>query len=105
MTIEVTSQSRFVLTEPIIKDGVETFGRWKRPDFMKAGELNEDQILTKQIDGEFAGRPDQIALDVYGSPFLDWVVIMFNNPKNTLGWPQNGTVIKLPAPDIVLLNT
>jgi hypothetical protein len=105
MAIDVTSISRFSQTEAVIINGIETFGRWKRPDFINPDLLDEDQIRTFGVDNEFAGRPDLIATDFYGSPLLEWVVIMFNNPQNPIGWPVSGSVIRLPERSLVLVNT
>ena len=104
MPIEVPSTSRFTITEAIIRDGKETFGRWKRPAFTDLDTLNEDDILTFSVDSSFAGRPDLIAFDQYGSSLLEWVVVMSNRPKNTLGFPPIGSVIRLPSRALVLVN-
>ena len=106
MAIEVSSLSRFAQTDPIVLDnGVETFGFWRRPDFLKEENLREEQIETVFIDSTLAGRPDEISRLKYGTPFLEWVVVMFNRPKDTLGFPKIGTVIKIPERSIVLSNT
>lgn len=105
MAIEVTSISRFFQTEAILINGIETFGRWTRPDFVNPDLLDENQITTFGVENDFAGRPDLIANDFYGSPLLEWVVIMFNNPIDPIGWPRSGTVIQLPDRELVLANT
>ena len=102
MPIELPTNSRFIETQPIIRDGLETFGRWKRPSFF-AG-LNDDDLVTIVVDNATAGRPDVIAADLYGTPFLEWVIVMLNRPKNTLGWPPTGSTIKAIDPSIVLAN-
>lgn len=101
MSIELSTFSRFFQTEPIVKDDIETFGLWKRPDFLKLEELGEDDLITIIIDSNLAGRPDQISLMQYGTPFLEWVVIMFNRPQNPLGWPRLGSIIKIPRKSLV----
>ncbi len=105
MPIETSSFSRFTETEAIVRDGKENFGRWVRPDFLKPDLLAEEEIFTLFIDGAFAGRPDLIADDLYDSPFFEWVLIMFNKPKDTLGWPESGDTIKYPSRTVVLQNT
>lgn len=105
MAIDVSSLSRFVETEIVVRNGRELFGRWKRPDFLKEEFLNEDEVQTFFVDSRFNGRPDRIADEVYGTPFLEWVVVMFNRPKNPLNWPNIGDAIKLPVRSIVIANT
>ncbi|KKK98733.1 hypothetical protein LCGC14_2639780, partial [marine sediment metagenome] len=104
MAFDIPSTSRFTQTPVIIKDNKETFGRWVRPNFLKEELLDENEIITLSIDSDLAGRPDVIADRQYGSPFLDWVVVMFNKPVNTVGFPKIGSVIKLPIPTLVALN-
>jgi hypothetical protein len=97
MSLLFNSTSRFKNTEPIVVDGKETLGRWVRPDFLKEGALQEQDIVRLNIDQKYAGRPDVIATDLYGTPSLDWVITMYCRPINTLGWPRAGTVIKVPS--------
>ena len=104
MALDLPSTSRFTQTPIIIRNNKETFGRWVRPDFLDESLLNEDQIITISINSTLAGRPDVIADREYGSPFLEWVVVMFNRPKDTIGFPRIGTVIKLPEASLVALN-
>ena len=92
----ITNDSRFAKSELIYVDGKETYGMWNRPNFMKIDNVPQDQIRQYQVNQSTAGRPDLIALDIYDSQDLAWVVIMFNSPLNTIGWPQAGLVIKLP---------
>ena len=104
MPIETSSTSRFTITEAIIRDGKETFGRWTRPDFTDLDTLNEEDIIVFNVDSSFAGRPDLIAFDQYGSSLLEWVVVMSNRPKNPVGFPRIGSVIRLPSRSLVLVN-
>lgn len=102
MPISVDGLSRFKNTEPVILNGIETFGLWAAPKFIDPANLSENQIITMSIGQDLAGRPDQIALQVYGTPALEWIPVMFNRPLNPLGWPQAGSVIKLPSKSAVL---
>lgn len=104
MPIELSSFSRFNGTEAFIRDGKEVFGRWARPDFLNEDKLNENDISKVFIDNTLAGRPDLIANQAYGTPFLEWVIIMFNNPKDLLGWPKAGTVIKVVNKNKIITN-
>ena len=104
MAIDVTSISRFFGTEIITRNGVETFGRWSRPEFLVPENLADDDILSITVDNTRAGRPDQIAVDLYNSPFLEWVIVMFNRPQNPVGWPKSGQVIRAPSSDVVFSN-
>ena len=101
MAITPGSFSRFLETDPVKKDGIETFGLWVRQDFLKREDLNEDDLITLNINQRFAGRPDLIALNNYGTSLLEWVVIMFNRPLNPLGWPLAGSVIQIPERSLV----
>lgn len=89
--------SRFKETELVTRQGVQTFGRWVRPDFVNLSKLEAEDIISLTIDQRFAGRPDLISLEFYGVPQLEWIVVMFNNPLNPLGFPVIGSVIKLPS--------
>ena len=97
----VATTSRFVDTELIEVDGLAVYGLWVRPDVINRDNLNEEDIITLSIDGSLAGRPDLIAQEQYGTPYLEWVVIMFNNPQNPLGWPKTGSVIQIPSKSAV----
>jgi hypothetical protein len=101
MPIDVQDFSRFSDTPVVTKDGVETFGLWARPDWMVKENLDDTQIVKLSINSNYAGRPDRIAQDFYGTVLLEWVVVMFNRPQNTLGWPFLGSVIDLPIASIV----
>lgn len=94
--------SRFKKTEQITRLNVKTYGRWARPDFVDQSKLEKKDIFSLSINQTFAGRPDLIALEFYGVPQLEWVVTMFNNPLNPLGFPVAGSVIKLPSKEAVM---
>jgi hypothetical protein len=57
--------------------------------------------MVYRVGPSTAGKPDRIALEVYGTTKLDWLIIAFNNQVNPFGWPKAGSVIKLPIPDLV----
>ncbi len=98
---ELNSLSRLKTTEPIITDGIETFGRWNMPSFLKI-RPSDNNIQIFRVTPALEGRPDLISNQVYGTPFLDWVVIAFNGPNDVLNWPKAGDVIEIPSEDIVL---
>ena len=104
MAIEVDAQSRFNRQSVIMKGEIVTFGRWLRPDWMRRENINEDDILTFKITSLRAGRPDLLASDLYNRPFLDWIIVMWNSPRDTLGWPKIGEVIEAPSGAVVLPN-
>jgi hypothetical protein len=95
------STSRFAETEVIMVNNVTTYGLWVRPDVVNPDDLNQEDIVTYAVDQATAGRPDLISNQQYGTPFLEWVIVMFNRPLNTLGWPKAGTVIKFPSKQAV----
>jgi hypothetical protein len=85
-----------------VRDGKVSYGLWKRYDFLDENKLNEDEILTINIDQSTAGRPDVIAEEYYESPLLEWVVVMFNRPQDPINWPVAGSVIRIPTRGAVL---
>ncbi len=95
--------SRFKDTPLIIEKGVETYGVWKGFPFTKQRPADEF-IGIYQVTSQTEGRPDLIANAVYGTPYLDWVLIMFNNISEVFGWPRAGMAIEYPLETIVLPN-
>jgi len=93
--------SRFSKSELIIVDGKETYGAWAQFKFLKTRPA-EDLIKVFQVTSVTEGRPDLIANQVYGTPLLDWVLIAFNNVRDTLNWPMAGSLIEYPVDSIVL---
>lgn len=104
MAIQVDNLSRLKFSDPIIINGKEMFGLWNRPNWMDINNIEDRNVQNFMVNQETAGRPDLIANTIYGTPLLEWVVIMFNNPINTLGFPKSGTTIKLPRPTLVFSN-
>lgn len=102
MTIEKEPQSRFNLSEPIVFNGVETFGLITKYPFLDPNNLSESDIITLTITPDLVGKPWAIANQLYNSPVLDWVIVLFNKPLNPVGWPQNGTIIRAPKDSVVL---
>lgn len=102
--IQQDSLSRFYRVDPILFNGVSTFGKWPRPDWLKQELVNEQDILLFQVDQQYAGRPDLIAEHFYQTPFLEWVIVMFNRPLNPLGFPKAGSVIKILSRTVVFSN-
>lgn len=78
-----------------------TFGLFNRLNFLDPNNLSEDQIFKFEVRPPFNGRPDLIADEIYGVSILSWVLILFNNPRETLLWPENGSVIKYPSSIVV----
>ncbi len=97
MAIELPSNSRFKLTEPVLtRDGKETFGVMTKFKF-----FDTKQYITIAIDARLAHRPDLIADKYYGSPSFFWVPLMYNNVRNPFQWPKIGDVIRLPVNSVV----
>ena len=103
-SIQNSSLSRFYQSTPIVVNNIVTFGRWDRPNWMNEENVSTQNIITLKINQNYAGRPDLIANDYYNSPFLEWVVILFNRPLEPLGFPKAGSVIKIPSSKIVSSN-
>lgn len=95
-------QSRFALSTPIVFNGVETFGLTTSFPFLDPNNLKPSDIVTLTITSDLAGKPWAIAQQLYNSPVLDWVIVLFNKPLNPVGWPAKGTVIKAPSISVVL---
>jgi len=100
----VDDLSRFKKSEPIIVDGKVTFGRWTRPDWMNPEFVASTEIMLFQVDQNYAGRPDLIAQNFYGTPYLEWVITMFNRPLNPIGFPKAGSVVKVLSRSVVFSN-
>lgn len=99
----VPSNSRFKFTQLIAvkaPDGsiVEAYGRWVKPAFFDDPNLS---AATYQVRNDFAGRPDEISKEVYGTPEYFWVIIAYNSPRDPLNWPKVGDVIMIPDPAAV----
>lgn len=100
MAIQLDRNSRFQFSTPILFNGAEVFGLWKKPTFLQQRPAESD-ILKFLISNQEEGRPDKIAAAVYNDPLLDWVVIAFNRPREIFNWPPAGIVIELPSPFLV----
>jgi len=101
MSINILPYSRFGVSEPIIVDNQETFGLLTRYSFLDASNLEDEEIGRFEVRPPFHERPDLISNQIYNVPSLHWVIILFNNPRQTLNWPPNGTVIRYPLPEVV----
>ena len=101
MAINLSPRSRFRFSQPIIVNGVETYGKWTPPPFMVDG-VDPSKVQSFLVTNGVEGRPDLIANTVYGDPRLDWVIIAFNNPLDVLNWPKVGQLIRYPLASVVL---
>ena len=95
------SYSRFSLTKKTTYDGQTTYGSWKKYSFL-TNQLPEASIGVYIVDSGTAGRPDLIANSIYGTTDLDWVLLAFNNVRDTLNWPEVGELVRYPAESIVI---
>lgn len=98
---ELDQFSRFQQSEPIIVDGIWTYGTWKQPSFLLK-RPTEDKIGVFRVSSALEGRPDLISYQVYGTPLLDWVLIAFNDARRSLNWPKSGDNIEYPSDAVVL---
>ena len=100
--IAVDSFSKFKLSSTILTQiGDETFGLMTKFDFLNKDKLTEEQIIKITVDSTRAGRPDLISNDLYSTSIHMWLLIQFNNITNPFNWPNNGSIIKAPSPDLV----
>lgn len=95
------SYSRFNLTNKINYEGHATYGSWKKYSFL-INQLPESSIGVYIVDSSTAGRPDLISNRIYGATELDWVLLAFNNVRDTLNWPEVGELVRYPAESIVI---
>jgi hypothetical protein len=95
MPINQIRNARFNESMPIIFDGKESFGMWKKPKFLDGRPFEE--TVEYVVDNTKAGRPDLISDEIYGTPQLYWVVISAMRPMVTTNWPNAGDVLKLPS--------
>ena len=98
MPINIVRNARFNDSMPIIVDGKETFGMWKKQAFLSEPY---EETVDYVVDNTRAGRPDLISNDVYGTSDLYWVVIAAMRPMVTTNWPSTGDVLHLPSSDEV----
>ena len=85
----------------IINNNHETFGVWTKFNFLKV-RPNEDQIKVFCVTSASEGRPDLISNQIYGTPYLDWVLIAFNNVRDPINWPTAGMIIEYPVDSVVI---
>ena len=104
MVIDLQKNNRFKWSDVVDRNGKTVFSRWVMPDFMKEDLIAREKISSFYVTSDLAGRPDLIADQIYGSPNLEWVITMFNAPRETLGWPKTGEVIKIINAGLVLVN-
>ncbi len=103
---QLDKSSRFRLSEPIIYDGVETFGIFVKPSWL-IQKPSDEFIGTFKISNIIEGRPDLVANQIYGTPLLDWVLISFNaayydnGARDVLNWPRANALIMYPVDSIV----
>jgi hypothetical protein len=95
MSYDLTPWSRFKETARIVYNNNPTFGLWSRPQVFD--NINESNVTKYQVESGESGRPDLIALKFYGSDVYDWIIIMYNQPLNPIGWPKQGDVISIPV--------
>lgn len=105
MPLDLDAGSRFQFT-PTVQvtmpngDLVETYGAWRMPSFIKK-RPSEDAIGRYLVSGGLEGRPDKISAEIYGTQYLDWILLAFNSVGDTMNWPKAGTVLEYPLPRIV----
>jgi hypothetical protein len=89
---QLNSYSRLLRTPEIIYNGRETFDVWSKHRFLTE-EVDSGVFV---VSSGYAGRPDKISAVLYGTPYLDWVLIAYNNPLEPFGWPASGSIIRYP---------
>lgn len=102
MSLEKEPLNRFNLSDPILFNNVETFGLLTKYPFLDAANLEDSQIQTIAVTQEMSNNPPIISNILYGTPMLDWVIVLFNKPLNPVNWPKTGSIIRAPIADVVL---
>lgn len=102
MSIAIDPHSRFKLSQPVVINGIETFGLLTKFPFLDPASIDDADIVKITVTPDMAGKPWAIANAIYNSPVLDWVIVLFNRPLNPVNWPPNGTVIRAPRQGLVL---
>lgn len=69
-------------------------GWWER-ELSLSKDANSD--IEFRIPPEYAGRPDLISFEVYGSAEYSWVVLQKNSIVDIIDELKTGTVIRLPS--------
>lgn len=67
-------------------------GWWERRTF-----ASSPTDIEVTIDRKYAQRPDLMAYDAYGKPWLAWVILQYNNIVDINEEFISGKVIKLPT--------
>lgn len=95
------SNSRFKDTAFILtKDGQETYGLTEGLDSLRV--ITGDQLEPPyKVPNSMEGRPDLIANLKYQNSHLEWIIVLANRPRNTVGWPRAGDIIKIPKKSFV----
>ena len=94
MPFDLRTYSRFRDTQHVRFGDVETFGMWHWPEAFDS--IADQDIIRFKVTSDIEGRPDLISDKFYLSPNYDWIIIMYNQPTNPLGWPRTGDIIKIP---------
>lgn len=92
--------SRYRKSQLTLVDGVVTVGSWQRPTWAVT-RPDAQKIHKYKVPSNYEGRPDLIALELYNSDRLDWVLLAFNNVIDVFGWPKAGTVLEYPDESVV----
>lgn len=99
--LDKSQYSRFKTTNVVTHKGALTYGAWNRPSWL-IQRPNDNQIGKHVVLPSQEGRPGIIARSIYGSQYLYWVLLAFNDVQNPMGWPKAGVVIEYPIPELVL---
>ena len=105
MALPFDSGSRFQSTEklfykPLDGKATVTYGMWVPPSFLTR-TLDSKSVGNYQVISGYDGRPDYVSSVLYGTPYLDWVLIAFNKAQDVVNWPAVGTIIQYPLPQVV----
>lgn len=93
--------SRFKNTPPIMYDGKLTYGSWVKPSWLVT-RPDQKNIKSLIVSPAQEGRVGALSQSIYGTPYLMWVLLAFNNVQNPMRWPKAGTMVEYPIPEIVL---
>jgi len=76
-------------------------GWWER-DIDSLGEDYSDEFIT--LTPKYNLRPDLLAVDIYGSALLGWLILQFNNIVDINEEFITGKILRLPTQQRVLFD-
>lgn len=74
-------------------------GWWEKRDDIATNQIDDVEF---EVTSEYVGRPDKIAVEMYGRHDLTWIVLQYNNIVDINEEMTIGTILNLPSKQRVL---